>query len=103
MREVRFDPDAIEELENAVRWYEDQREGLSIELLDEIDDAIAAAAEGGPRCRSIDGVADELVVKRVLVHRFPYIVYFVEVAEAVRIIAIAHERRRPGYWKQRVR
>jgi hypothetical protein len=47
MREVRFEPDAIEELEQAMRWSEDRRLGLGGELLDEIDGALGAAARAG--------------------------------------------------------
>jgi hypothetical protein len=35
-------------------------------------------------------------------HRYPFsIIYRIEV-ERVLIVAVAHERRRPGYWKTRL-
>lgn len=39
--------------------------------------------------------------RRFLLRRFPYAVIFRNVGEAVQIVAIAHARRRPGYWRER--
>jgi hypothetical protein len=33
----------------------------------------------------------------------PYSVAFIELASAIRVVAIAHERRRPGYWAERMK
>jgi len=102
MKAVRFDPDAIEELSEAARWYEDRREGLGVELIECVDEAVVAAAEGRPQCRAAYGLPPELRVLRVLVRRFPYLVYFVDLGESIRVIAVAHERRRTGYWIRRL-
>lgn len=40
---------------------------------------------------------------RVAVRRFSYHVIYVETADAVRVLALAHDRRRPGYWRDRLR
>jgi plasmid stabilization system protein ParE len=34
--------------------------------------------------------------------RFPYHVVYVEEATAVLVVAVAHNRRRPGYWRRRL-
>jgi plasmid stabilization system protein ParE len=40
-------------------------------------------------------------LRRVSLHRFPYnLIYYVSAGE-VRVIALAHQRRRPGYWAHR--
>jgi len=40
-------------------------------------------------------------IRRLPLRRFPYsIVYYVRESE-VRILAVAHQRRRPGFWKGR--
>jgi plasmid stabilization system protein ParE len=36
--------------------------------------------------------------RRYLLRRFPFFVVFREVADRVEILAVAHGRRRPGYW-----
>lgn len=37
------------------------------------------------------------------VRRLPYHVVYLETAEELRILAVAHDRRRPGYWQTRLR
>ena len=36
--------------------------------------------------------------RRYLLRRFPFFVVFRESEESVQIVAVAHARRRPGYW-----
>lgn len=40
-------------------------------------------------------------VRFLCVSRFPYVIYYREQLDHIWIGAIAHERRRPGYWKKR--
>jgi hypothetical protein len=42
------------------------------------------------------------VVRRALLHQFPYSVAFLPLATDLRVLAIAHLHRRPGYWRGRV-
>jgi toxin ParE1/3/4 len=37
----------------------------------------------------------------VLVRRFPFVVFYAEDEAAIRLIAVAHGRRRPGFWRKR--
>ena len=48
-------------------------------------------------------VPSNLPVRRVAVTRFPYHVIYLEPTAALRILAIAHDRRKPGYWKNRLK
>ncbi|MEW6219610.1 MAG: type II toxin-antitoxin system RelE/ParE family toxin [Thermodesulfobacteriota bacterium] len=42
-------------------------------------------------------------VRQAPVVRFPYsILYVIEPAEHIRVIAVAHQKRRPGYWRKRL-
>lgn len=43
-----------------------------------------------------------LEVREAFLKRFPYRVVFVELPEEIRVVALAHKRRRPGYWRHRV-
>ena len=45
----------------------------------------------------------DLPARRRAVTRFPYHVVYLEMASHIRILAIAHDRRRPGYWKGRLK
>lgn len=99
---VRLDPRAAEELDQAADWYERQRGGLGPELVVEVRAAVRTLVEH-PRAGSpVDGVDPALEVRRVRVRRFPYQVVYVMHDEDVVVIAVAHDRRRPGYWAARV-
>ncbi|MBK9572434.1 MAG: type II toxin-antitoxin system RelE/ParE family toxin [Rhodoferax sp.] len=39
--------------------------------------------------------------RRYLFRRFPYCIIYQVTAEELRVIAVAHQRRRPGYWSKR--
>jgi plasmid stabilization system protein ParE len=41
-------------------------------------------------------------MRRMVLQRFPYLVVFRETSAGIEIIAVAHGRRRPGYWRDRV-
>ncbi len=40
--------------------------------------------------------------RRARARRFPYLVIFAERPKALRILAVAHVRRHPDYWQQRL-
>ncbi|MCH7939371.1 MAG: type II toxin-antitoxin system RelE/ParE family toxin [Candidatus Marinimicrobia bacterium] len=65
-------------------------------FLIELDRAIKRIAEAPERWpRSGQGV------RRYLMPRYPYSVMYRVKAEEVEVIAVAHERRKPGYWRSR--
>jgi hypothetical protein len=41
-------------------------------------------------------------VRHVSLRRFRYRLVFFELADEVRVVAVAHTRRKPGYWKDRL-
>lgn len=38
----------------------------------------------------------------MVLHKFPYVIVFRETATTVEVVAVAHEHRRPGYWRNRL-
>jgi len=40
--------------------------------------------------------------RRVLLKKFPYFIVFFDWQDEIYVVAIAHAKRRPGYWKKRV-
>jgi toxin ParE1/3/4 len=102
MKPVRVEPEAKEELAAAAAWYETRREGLGHELIVEVDALFAAIARNPARFPLYPRVSAQLGVRRAVSGRFPYAVAFIDVRSAIRVIAVAHERRRPGYWAGRL-
>jgi toxin ParE1/3/4 len=102
VKPIRVEPEAKQELAAAVAWYEQRREGLGRELLAEVDAVLAAMARSPSRFPLYPRVAPNLGVRRAAARRFPYSIAFIELASVIRVLAIAHERRRPGYWVGRL-
>ena len=99
---LRVAAEARQEIRDAALWYDGQRPGLGDAFVAAVDDALSRMVRLGPECRPAMGVAPELQVRRILVRRFPYLVVFVELPRVIRVLAVSHVRRRPGYWKKRL-
>lgn len=89
---------ASEEFSEAVRWYEEQRPGLGAEFFDAVT-ATIALIEARPETGAV--VSRAGVTRRALVSRFPYQVVYHFAGREIVIVAFAHLKRRPGYWKKR--
>jgi plasmid stabilization system protein ParE len=103
MKRVRFDAEAKEDLREASRWYEAQRTLLGQRMLRAVGAAVARIREAPASFLEIGRVRGSHPIRRVLVDGFPYAVVFVELADEIRVVAVAHGRRRPGYWRGRTR
>ena len=91
--------EARQELRRAADWYENQRVGLGEEFLAEVD-VVVTRIELNPLSFPIDPFDER--ARRALVARFPFAVVYVLVGGDIRVIAVAHTKRRPGYWSSRV-
>jgi plasmid stabilization system protein ParE len=101
--QVRFAPEVPDELAEAALWYETRRQGLGSEFLDEVETTlplIGGRPRSFPRLRDVNAT---LEIRRALLARFPYALVFLVQEEEVRVLAVAHAKRRPGYWLSRVR
>ena len=97
MKPVVLHDQAIAELEEAAAWYEQRRSGLDGEFRSAVEQAVQRIREN-PQVGSRYGATR---FRYVLVRRFPYIVFYSENNQLVRVVAVAHGRRRPGYWMNR--
>ena len=102
MRGLRVEPEAEAELAAAIDWYEAEQPGLGAALVTEIDDVIADLRRGDLPGLGVPGLRADLTVRRVLLDRFPYAVVFLDHADELHVLAFAHHKRRPGYWKARM-
>ena len=97
MKSVHFNSKAEDELSDAVAFYEREREGLGGEFLNEVDRSLEFAIQFPKAAPIVRGSGRSLVVSR-----FPYsIIYRLLKSGNIRILAIAHQKRRPGYWSGR--
>jgi plasmid stabilization system protein ParE len=97
-RTLRVSPEAEAELQSAAIWYEEKRPGLGIEFVAVVDKAFESILEN-PEASPV-WRADRPYRKRFL-KRFPYVAFFRIDGATVEIVAVAHAKRRPGYWLDR--
>ena len=93
---VEFHRAANDELRAAALFYEDRVPGLGEQLLTEVEHACSRLGEHqalGPRL--------DPVHRRLGLRRFPFALIYRITTSKVQIVAVAHDRRKPGYWKQR--
>ncbi|HAR65919.1 MAG TPA: plasmid stabilization protein [Lentisphaeria bacterium] len=96
MPEAIFHPEAENELYSAAEYYEKKLLNLGVDFLAELD-------------RTVDDIVThptawailEFDVRKHLVNRFPYAVLYLLSADCIEILAVAHQRRQPGYWHHR--
>ena len=91
-----FRPIARLELDEAMGWYEKQKAGLGIELKEAVDQMLVRIAESPGRFHSVRGD-----VRRALLRRFPYAIYFLPEPHAIVVLAVFHTRRDPRHLEGR--
>jgi plasmid stabilization system protein ParE len=96
VKRVVFHPEAEADLVAAAQFYESHRPGLGVDFIAEVQRAARVVASY-PRI----GRQFSKRLRRVLVPRFPYGLLYEIGAEQVLVVAVAHVRRRPGYWRHR--
>ncbi|WP_256838606.1 type II toxin-antitoxin system RelE/ParE family toxin [Ornithinimicrobium faecis] len=99
---MEWHPQAEGEFDADIDWYEAREVGVGDRFEVEVLAAVDESA-GSPAAWAIwPGWDRDPVVRSKGVHNFPYrVVYFVEEG-LVTIVAVAHTKRRPGYWQNRV-
>ena len=98
MKQVVVHSSAELELWYAVNYYEDIRKGLGLDLEEEIRHALA----------DIQETPEKWPIRKYgtrfrLLRRFPYAIYYIELADKIWIAAFAHTSRRPYYWRERIK
>jgi hypothetical protein len=102
MPAVRILEAAAAEAAGAAAWYESQRVGLGADFREDFKAALDTLEEGVVPGSPWPGRLGERGVKRILLKRFPFSVVFVASSGGKVVLAVAHHRRRPAYWRGRV-
>ena len=92
-------PAAELDIREAVDWYEGERPELGARFLDELQSTLNRL-----RMMPVQFPSVGKGVRRALLRRFPYAIYFLmpDEARAV-VIAVLHQRRAPRVWRGRAR
>ena len=98
---LRLLDDAREEMRQSARWYEEKRSGLGDEFLDEVHAAFEEIEVHPKRFKKVEMEDSDREIRRFIVKRFPFLVVYEVRAEEVLIVAVAHGKRKPHYWRDR--
>lgn len=93
---VEIHPDALQEAAAAVEWYATRSQQAADAFIEELDRAVKVISESPERWPThLHGT------RRYLLRRFPFVVVYRHHSPVVQVVAIAHGKRRPGYWRKR--
>ena len=98
MKPYYFHPEALEEADQAAQFYEERQSGLGTRFLDVLEDALTRIQRNPRLYQKISGN-----IRKCRVLRFPYGIIFRDQDDSIEIIAVMHLKRKPGYWKARLR
>ena len=93
---LSINPQAEEETQKAARWYEGESQGLGAAFLELAEQTLTAISENPLRFPLV--YRD---VRRALLKRFPYGVFFRVQSNRIRVLAIMHLSRDTGRWQRR--
>ena len=97
MKRAHVHPAAEAESDAAFEWYWAESEsaalGFDAELRTAFKKLLSSPRIGAPYLRG---------TRRIVLNRYPYFVVFRELPRKIEIIAVAHAKRRPGYWLKRL-
>lgn len=95
---ARLDASAKAELRDAVLWYIEEYGTLAAKALQAEVRRVVTRLGENPRLWA----EFEPGLRRALLSKFPYsLIYTIDV-DCIRIFAVAHQRRKPGYWRDRI-
>jgi toxin ParE1/3/4 len=97
MKPARFHPEAQLELDEAIAYYEERSPGVGIDLRKQVESAIPKIQLYPLRWSpSAHGT------RRFMLRKFPYSLVYLEMPDHLWLVAVAHHKRRPGYWLKRL-
>lgn len=95
---VSFHPAALAEAERVQGWYEQRSLLAAAGFLQALTRAVRRIRDAPERhSRAAHGT------RRILLEQFPFTVFYSVRPDEVFIVAVAHQKRRPGYWSDRTR
>ncbi len=96
MHRLRVRKIARAEIVAAFEWYLERSPAAAQRFLDAVDDAMTLIEEAPERHRVIRGR-----LRRVLLRRFPYAVYYKVFSSTISVVGVIHGHRHPDTWLRR--
>lgn len=96
MKRLEITAPALAEATAARQHYADIRPELGVEFAAELSRALQWV-----RSHPLAWAPIGRAARRRLLNRFPYMVVYRIEADCIRVVALMHQRQRPGYWRGR--
>lgn len=93
-----FHPAAEAEHLDQVAYYESQLPGLGARYFAAVDGLLKRASQAPQRFECFPNSQ----LRRAVLRQFKFTVIFREVSGCIEVLAVGHQRRRPGYWRTRL-
>ena len=97
MSTIAFDPDARAEFLETVEYYEECRIGLGRRFRESVETELNHILSFPFRFRVL-----RVPFRRCLIPKFPYSIVFSIEPDFILVIAVAHAKRKPEYWHERI-
>ena len=97
MKPIIFHPEAEDELFSSIEYYNSQAAGLGLEFYENIKGSIKHINDFPEAWQIVKNKVRNYILKR-----FPFKIYFIDDPDKIYIIAIAHFKKDPSYWEQRL-
>lgn len=99
---VRVLREAVRDADAAATWYERHVSGLGREFLDQVNDTYELIRTAPDAASLLETVPVKEIVRRRRLKRFPYLVIYQCLPTHVVVLTVAHERRHPKFWTNRL-
>lgn len=96
--QLQIAPEAEDEIARSVEWYAERGERAVRGFVEELDGILEQARAHPMRWPIWRGE-----VRKVTFAHYPFSVFYRVRNDVVLIVAVAHAKRRPGYWLRRAR
>lgn len=94
---VELHSEAEEEFIEQALFYEKQISNLGSSFIDEIESALSLLEK-----HSKIGAEFEAPYRNFPIRRFPHTLIYVIETDRIFVVAVSHQNRRPGYWRDRI-
>lgn len=89
-------PEVEDDIMNAMEWYSAQRAGLDDDFLLAFEVEIIRILKSPLLYGTVKNK-----IRRALIARFPYAIFFIVERTTILILAVVHQKRKPSVWKTR--
>jgi plasmid stabilization system protein ParE len=101
-RSIRFEPEALRDIAGAARYYDRERRGLGAEFRQAVNRRVLAFRRFPNSGAPVEHVTTSLVARQVRARQFRYLIIYVVTEDVIRVVAVAHEKRLPAFWADRL-